>query len=357
MKRVLIGLTVLIGVALSVLVLTLKLFTGFLNRPAATGTPSVAVVVQKGTSFEELDRVLFSKGLLSRPNWFAIYLKHFRKNFSISTGEYQLTASMSPAEIAELIQRGQVVRYTLVIPGGLTLDQSAALLEREEIVSAAGFKHLASTASIAESLGVPGPTLEGYLFPDAYELPKRMKPAELLELMFRRYRKTVPKELIEQAEARRLTEHELVSMAALVELEVRPEERPMFAAMYHARLKRGLPLESRSALALGLGKAPSELVAADFKVEADFNTYLKPGVPRRPLVSPSLKAMTIVANPPESDVLYAAPLGDARHQFCVDKECYDHALARARGEPIRTPRPSPLPRPVPPPVPPPSNER
>lgn len=349
MKRVLIGLTVLIGVALSGVVLTLKLFLGFLNRPAATGSPSVAVVVQKGTSFEDLDRVLFAKGLLSRPGWFAIYLEHFRKGFDMPAGEYQLTASMSPAEIAELIQRGQVVRYTLVIPGGLTLEQSAALLEREEIVKVEPFVRLASTPTVAEALGVPGPTLEGYLFPDAYELPKRMKPIELLELMFRRYRKTVPKELIEQAEGLRLTEHELVSMAALVELEVRPEERPMFAAMFHARLKKGLPLESRSALALGLGKAPSELVPADFKVDADFNTYLKPGVPRRPLVSPSLKAMTIVANPPPSDVLYAAPLGDARHQFCVDKECYDHALARARGEPVPTPRPPPMPRPIPPP--------
>jgi UPF0755 protein len=348
-KRALIVFTVLVGVTLSGLVLALKIFTGFLVRPAATGSRSVAIVINSGTSIEELDRLLFAQGLLSRPDWFGIYLRHFRKDFKMPSGEYQITASMSPSEIAEIIQRGQVVRYTLVIPGGLTLDQTAELLERDGIVNARSFRKLVATPTVAEALGVPGPTAEGYLFPDAYELPRGMKPREVLELMFRRYRKTVPRELVEQASARDLTEHELVSLAALVELEVRPEERPMFAAMYQARVKKNMPLDSRSALALGLGKTTAELQSEDYKVEADFNTFLRPGVPRRPLVSPSLKAMTIVANPPVLDVLYAAPLGDARHQFCVDKECYNHALARARGETPPPPRPGPRLAPPPPP--------
>lgn len=337
MKRILIGLTVVIGVALSALVLALKLFTGFLSRPAATGSSSVAVVIRPTTTLEELDGLLFEKGLLSRAGWFGLYLKHFRKDFKAAPGEYQLTASMTPVEVADLIQRGQVMRYTLVIQGGLTLDQTAALLEQNGIVSSLQLKKLAVTSSIAETLGIPGPTAEGYLFPDAYELPKDMKPKELLETMFRRYRKMVPPTLIAEAKARELTEHELVSLAALVEIEARPEERPMFAAMYHGRLKKGMPLESRTALAFGLGKAASELKPEDFKVDAEFNTFLRSGVPKRPIVSPSLKALALAANPPTSDVLYAAPLGDARHQFCVDKECYNLAVARARGEKIPPP--------------------
>lgn len=346
MKRILIVLTVVIGVALSGLVLTLKLFTSFLARPAATGSSAVAVVVRPTTTVDELDRTLFDKGLLSRAGWFAMYLKHFRKDFKPAPGEYKLTASMSPVEVADLIQRGQVVRYTLVIPGGLSLDETAALLERNGIVQSEPLKRLATTASVAVALKIPGPTAEGYLFPDAYELPKDMKPREVLELMFRRYRKAMPAELLAEASARELTEHELVSLAALVEIEAHPEERPMFAALYHGRLKKRMPLESRTALALGLGKPASELKPEDFKVDAEFNTFLRPGLPRRPLVSPSLKAMTIAAMPPSSDVLYAAPVGDSRHQFCVDKECYNIAMARARGEKI------PPPRPVPPRIPP-----
>lgn len=350
MKRVLIVLTVLIGVALSGLVLMLKLFTGFLARPAATGSSAVAVLVRPTTTVEELDRTLYEKGLLSRSGWFALYLKHFRKDFKASPGEYKLTASMSPVEVADLIQRGQVVRYTLVIPGGLSVAETAALLEKNGILRAAPLERLAQTASVAAALGIPGPTAEGYLFPDAYELPKDMKPREVLELMYRRYRRSVPPELIAEAQARELTEHELVSLAALLEIEAHPEERPMFAALYHGRLKKRMPLESRTALALGLGKPASELKPEDFKVEADFNTFLRPGLPRRPVVSPSLKALSLAASPPSSDVLYAAPVGDARHQFCVDKECYNIAVARARGEKVPTPRP-PAPRLPPPPVP------
>jgi len=144
-----------------------------------------------------------------------------------------------------------------------------------------------------------GPTLEGYLFPDTYEIPVDARPEEIIRLMLRRF----DRELTPDREARLsvlgLSVHAWVTLASLVQAEAGSEEEmPWIAGVFLNRLEIGMPLQSDPTVAYALGKDLPELdrAAGDFKTDSPYNTYRNKGLPPGPINNPGAAALAAVLN-------------------------------------------------------------
>jgi len=151
---------------------------------------------------------------------------------------------------------------------------------------------------------VEGPTLEGYLFPDTYDLPKGADPAVVVTVMLRRFDREVTPERVLAAEALKLSIHGWVTLASIVQAEAgSTEEMPAIAGVFLNRMDAGMPLQADPTVAYALGKKLPELdrYAGDFGVDSPYNSYKYPGLPPGPIGNPGLEALLAVLNPQRTD--------------------------------------------------------
>lgn len=302
----------------------------YLAEPGAPGSPEKVVVLGAPVTPASLVEVLATEGLVARPAWLAAYFEHFAKDADLAAGEYALSASMAPIEILERIRSGKVVTHAVKIDAGSTLADILARLAEQGLAPADELRELASSPKLVAELGLAGESLEGYLFPDTYELPRGLGARRLLETLVAHYRKVVHAGVLDVARARGVTEHELVTLASLVERSgVLANEQRVYAALLHNRLAAGLPLESAASLAYGITKLSlptPDVGAAPETIDHPWNTYARVGLPPSPIASPSLAAIMAAAEPAESQALYVVKRADGAHVFCADLDCYAAAL-------------------------------
>ena len=185
-----------------------------------------------------------------------------------------------------------------------------------------------------ELLGEPPPTtLEGYLFPDTYEVRQRVSGPEAAELMLRMFGKRVGDELRSNPELN-LSPHQILTLASIVEREAQQSaERPIIASVYLNRLTRGLPLQADptvqyavathdGALAASYNYWKTGLTSQDLEIESPYNTYLHPGLPPAPICNPGEAAIKAVLQPARTDYLYfvAKNDGSGAHLFASTLE-------------------------------------
>lgn len=330
MKRlVLIAAAIIVVLAIGALV-GWNRFAAYLAEPGAPGAPEKVVVVPSSVTPAALVELLSTEGLVARPSWLTAYFEHFAKETELKGGEYALSASMAPIEILERIRGGKVVIHAVTLDAGATLAEHVARLADKGLAPADELRELASSPKLVAELGLAGESLEGYLLPDTYQLPRGLGARKVLEALVAHYRKVVHAGVLDLGRAHGVTEHELVTLASLVEKSgVLASEQRTYAAMLLNRMKAGLPLDSEASLAYGLAKLSMPTPAAGTDpatIEHPWNTFARPGLPASPIASPSLAAIKAAADPAESAALYAVKRADGAHVFCPDLDCYAAAL-------------------------------
>ena len=234
----------------------------------------------------------------------------------LQAGEYRLSPAQKPDAILEQIASGRVVTYEVSFPEGLTAAQFADRLAEAGLASRDAFLAVVRDPANARALGVEGATLEGYLFPETYRFPHGTPPLELARAMVEQFRR-VWSELEPRARERGISMRDAVTLASIVEKETGvPEERPLIAAVFLNRLRRGMRLETDPAVIYGIEGFDGNLRRRDLENEANpYNTYRIPGLPPGPIASPGERALRSVVYPAESDYLYFVSRNDGSHTF------------------------------------------
>jgi peptidoglycan lytic transglycosylase G len=253
----------------------------------------------------------------------------------LRAGEYGLSPAMSPERIFEQIASGQVLTHPVVVPEGFTMAQIAERLAAEGLADAHAFTAVCTDPEFARELSLPGPTLEGYLFPETYRLPRRLDPREIARAMvaqfFEAWRPLAP-----EAERRGLTLREVVTLASIVEKETgAPDERPLIASVFANRLARGMRLESDPTTIYGIPDFDGNLRRSDLESESNpYNTYRIAGLPPGPIANPGLASLRAVVEPAESQYLYFVSRNDGTHVF--SRSYSEHLAAVNRHQRRRT---------------------
>jgi UPF0755 protein len=262
---------------------------------------------------------------------------------SLEAGTYSLRPNMTMHEIADALQHGGADTVTITVPEGWRVEQTAWLLEQQGLMRGDDFLAHARTAQHDYGWQAEWPSdasLEGFLFPDTYELPAESTPANLLDLMLATFDARVALEIegrlagrmifdLELGDYRPMTVYDVVTLASIVEREaVIDEERPIIASVYYNRLDPAHVEET----ALRLSSDPTVQYAKGYDAQTDnwwnpmlpgegqtiespYNTFRVQGLPPGPICSPGLASILAVLNPADTDYLYFHAIGDGSHVF------------------------------------------
>lgn len=297
--------------------------------------PPIRFTVAPGAGLSAVTDTLATRDIIEWPVLFRAYTLAKRSEGSIKPGVYEVQAGTGWSEILAKLVSGDIVRESLVIPEGWTAVQIAGRIATLATTTADSVLPLLLDSAEAAARQVPGPTLEGYLYPATYVLPVGVAAPTVVDAMVRRYRQVWTPELRARADSAGLSEKEVVTLASIVEKEAkRWTERDTIAAVYRNRLRIGMPLQADPTVQYALGTHQQRLLYSHIEDVADnpYNTYTHAGLPPGPIASPSEGSIRAVLNPADVDYLYFVARLDGSHQFTRSLAEHNAAKNRIRRE-------------------------
>jgi UPF0755 protein len=283
---------------------------------SSTSGPGVQLTIRKGSSFREAAESLSAHGLVRSTRIFSLYAKLRRRDRSLRWGTYVLRPGMSWEQMLDALRLGRGVIHTVTIPEGLSIADIEPLLMDALDLTQDSLEAAVRDTALLHRLHVPTPTLEGYLFPDTYTFPDKFSARDAVRMMVDRFEHEWKPEWTDRARAMKLTRHGIITLASIVEREVRKdEERPVVAAVYLNRLKIGMPLMADPTVTYALGKKPGRVLLRDLRVKSPYNTYLRVGLPPGPIGSPGVASIRASLYPAKVPYRFFVAAPDGHHEF------------------------------------------
>ncbi|WP_232381062.1 endolytic transglycosylase MltG [Paenibacillus tianjinensis] len=307
-------------------------------QPVEPAGPAVTFTIEKGMGSSEIADLLEENGIIRNGLLFKGYLKWVKEGSSFKAGTYTASPGDSYDQLIARLNAGDVVKEETVvftIPEGFTAAQVADKLAEAWNQKAEVFlKVIDSGAGLAaaDRLGIPVNAelrhrLEGYLFPETYELVKDSTPQEIVEAMLEQLEKkldSIP-DWKTKLDKRGLSLHELLTVASLVEREVVvDEERPLVAGVIYNRLNKGQKLEIDATVQYLLDKQKERLLNKDLKVDSPYNTYKNTGLPPGPIASPGLASIQAALEPKASEYYFYVTKKDGSQGHLFGKTYKEH---------------------------------
>jgi uncharacterized YceG family protein len=221
---------------------------------------------------------------------------------------------------------------TVTIPEGYSRAQAAPLAEE------AGLSGSYLEASVrskyldpAEYGGKNAKNLEGFLFPDTFELKPGAPVADLVQLQLQDFKRRIRGVDMRYARSKNLTVYDVVTIASMIEREAMVEkERPLVAAVIYNRLHDGMPLGIDATVRFATGNYERPLTESELATDSAYNTRLNPGLPPGPIGSPGLASIEAAAHPAKVDYLYyvVKPGTCGEHSFSSSAAEFEADVAR-----------------------------
>jgi len=186
------------------------------------------VEIKKGEGVWSIAKKLKEKGVIKSRWVFIIEALRTGLYNKIKPGEYAFYTHQSLGEILRILVEGRVLSHKITIPEGLTLWQIAEILDRNNICKKEEFLKLAQDPQVAKKFGLPGPTLEGYLYPDTYYFHKYTHPGVIIKTMVDNFWKHWDK-YKDIANKKGMFLKEVITLASIVEKEAKEHPHSPFA--------------------------------------------------------------------------------------------------------------------------------
>jgi UPF0755 protein len=327
MRRLLLFGSVLVLLACLGVFLALRDLERYARTPAGGEGEPRTVQIAAGKRFAQVAAELHEAGLIRSPLRFKLLARRLGSDKRVQAGEYELRASLTPAEVLNLLEKGAVKQHRLTVPEGLSVAQIADLASRMGFFSREAFLAQAHDPSFLRAVGVSAASPEGYLFPDTYFFPRGTAPPSVIAAMVSRFRAVFEPEWELRAAALGLTVHEAVTLASIIEKETaEPAERPLISSVFHNRLRRGMRLETDPTVIYGIPDFDGNLTRRHLETPSPYNTYLIKGLPPGPIASPGREAIRAALYPAQTDYLFFVSRNDGTHHFSASLSEHSRAV-------------------------------
>jgi len=279
-------------------------------------TPLLTFEVEPGDSLGRVANALEARGLIRNARVTRWLGKIEGLGSQIKIGEYEFSATQSTREILETLSKGRVRTHAVVIPEGQRASEIADRLAAAGLVDREAFLAVVFDPEMPVRLGIEGASLEGYLFPDTYRFARGLPAERIAETMVQEFLR-IYRDLGPATGERPLSMRELVTLASIVEKETgAAEERPLIAAVFLNRLKRGMRLETDPTVIYGIENFDGNLRRVHLRDDSNpYNTYRIRGLPPGPIASPGRDALQAVREPADTSYLYFVSRNDGTHIF------------------------------------------
>ena len=325
MKRLfkLLLLLVVIGAAIAAFMLLV---------PGGGASGEKFVLIRPGSSARAIGTQLAKEGLIRHR--YAFLALHAFKLKNLKAGEYRINAGSENAlGIYDRMARGDVYYHQVVIPEGFNVWDIASTLDASGLCKRDDFLKLAADGTLVRDIAPEASTLEGYLFPDTYNLSRTQSCSDIAAGMVKRFKQEA------NALGIKSNVHRTVTMASIVEKETRvPEERPLVAGVFENRLSKRIPLATDPTViyaALLAGRYDGVIHQSDLAYDSPYNTYKYAGLPPGPIASPGRTSLEAALRPQQTDYLFFVANNRGGHNFARTLEDHNRNVTGYRsGQPV-----------------------
>jgi UPF0755 protein len=323
-------------VAIPVLWFLIALFQPF---HGSAGKP-VVVTIPKGASASEVGDLLDDSGVVSSSTMFQIRVSLAGKRSDLLPGTYTLNKNESYSDAIDDLTTPAQERstVTVTIPEGLSRAQIAPLAKQAGLTGSYVKASIRSKYLDPSRYGAQGRArnLEGFLFPDTYQLKATASVSDLVQLQLQNFRRRIKAVDMSYARSKNLTTYDVLIIASMIEREVQvPRERRLVAAVIYNRLHDGMPLGIDATTRFAVDNYTKPLTESQLSSPSPYNTRLHPGLPPGPIGNPGLAAIEAAGRPAKVDYLFyvVKPGSCGEHnfssteaQFAHDQAAYQKAL-------------------------------
>jgi UPF0755 protein len=287
------------------------------------------VVVPAGSGPHALAKLLADARIVSDEERFYTHLHWFRRGNQARAGEYEFDGPLLPDEVLGKLVRGEVKFHRLTVPEGLRVDEVAPIVAATGICAAADFLRIARDPASTKKFGVPGPSMEGYLFPDTYTVPRSIGCSGIVAAMVARFQRAWQQAQAQRLASVKLSEPQAITLASIVEKETGVAgDRAHVSCVYTNRLRRGMPLQADPTVIYAIllsndFKWDGNIHKKDLSLRHPYNTYLTRGLPPGPIANPGEKALQAALHPLTCHDLYFVSRNDGTTAFCPDLKCHN----------------------------------
>ena len=296
------------------------------------------VDIPPGSGPGAIGRHLADAGVIRDLLTFRIEVLRSGEGRRLRAGEYRFDHPMTPTEVVAKLARGDVYLLPITFREGVTIPEMAAVYESKGFGPAAEFIAAASDAQSVRGIDPGAKDLEGYLFPDTYNMPRHSTAAQLAARMVSAFEKELTPGLRAKAEGHGLSVRQLVTLASIVEKETgKAEERPLVAAVYANRLRIGMGLQCDPTVIYALMRIhryDGNLTREDLQVDSPYNTYRYRGLPPGPIAAPGRASLEAAADPADVPYLYFVSRGDGTHVFATTLEEHNRNVYEFQKKPF-----------------------
>ncbi|MCE5171757.1 endolytic transglycosylase MltG [Paenibacillus profundus] len=310
-------------------------------KPLPKEERDITVTIDQGTGTAKIASQLEAEGVIRNALIFKGYLKWSKEGTRFQAGTYAFQAGTTFDEIIAKLNQGDVVPEEMIrftIPEGFTIEQVADTLSKDGIVDKAEFMQLADdtawltdTSSMVQAIPDNDKLrhkLEGYLFPETYELKKDSSAKDIITRMIQETEKRLTEASPSwetDMKKQGLTLHELMTVASLIEREVVVDaERGLVAGVIYNRVGEGMKLQIDATVQYALDKPKERLYYKDLEIDSPYNTYKIEGLPPGPIAGPSVASIEAALHPKQSDYFYYVTKKDGTGSHLFAKTFAEH---------------------------------
>jgi len=316
--------------------------------PKPLSNEEVIFNIKKGEGSKEIALNLEKAGLISFPPIFRFYVLTTGKAERLQAGDYLLSPSMNIPQIVRKFTTGDIIKEKITIIEGWNLRdigfyfENKGMFQAEELWEIAGFP----TIDYSKTKDLPKPRdfsenyeflkekpknvgLEGYLFPDTYEIDEKASIDRIVRKMLSNFDKKITPELRTEIKKQGKTIFEIITMASLIEKEVKTkEDKELVSGILWKRLKTGIPLQVDATISYITGKQTTKISKTDTLIDSSYNTYKYYGLPLGPISNPGLESIKAAIYPKGSDYWYYLSAPDGKTYY--SKTLEEHNIKKAR---------------------------
>lgn len=313
----------------------------------------IRFVVTKGEASQDIEFHLKQQGLIRSTVLFRIYVFTTGRSEKLHAGTYLLSPSMSVIEIVEKLTQGDVIKEYITILEGWNLRDIGRYFENqgrfqaEELFELVGFPAVDyRTIPNTRFSGLSAPKdfsndydflldkpsyvgLEGYLFPDTYAITEGEKLEDIVKRILQNFDAKFTSELREKATQQGKSIFEIITMASLLEKEVKTyEDKQKVAGVLQKRMNAGMALQVDATVNYVTGKTDASVLLQDADINSPFNTYKYTGLPLGPIANPGSESIEAALNPIENSYWYY--LSTPEGETIFSRTLQEHNIAKAK---------------------------
>lgn len=312
-------------------------------QPVAASDEELLVNIPRGATSKKIGQILFDHGLIRNATVFRYYTQYTGKGTGLQAGDYKFTKGMTIDQLLAKMTAGDVFieTFKFTVPEGLSVPQIATLLADKGIVNKDVFLQEVNEGKFNYDFVQAIPDnpdrkyrLEGYLFPETYEMKKGATEHEIIDRMLKQFDQIVTDEWESELSKRNMTVDDAVILASIVEREaVVAEERPIIAGVFYNRIHDKWLLQSCATVQYILGKQRDVITFADLEVKDPYNTYIHAGLPPGAISNPGEASIKAVVFPEDHSYYFFVTKKDGSGSHHFSKTFAEHQKndAKSRG--------------------------